>query len=110
MLLNPQLQNLLMLIGGLLAIVAFLSRFRREIREDVREMRGDLKADVATLRGDFKELRVELKGDVATLRGDFKELRQEMHELARDVRQVELTLARLDVSAPTTRAVESPAA
>ncbi|MEZ5380619.1 MAG: hypothetical protein R2754_02350 [Microthrixaceae bacterium] len=56
------------------------------LREEITELRAELKGDIAELRaelkGDISDLRAELKGDIAELRtelkGDIAELRAEL--------------------------------
>ena len=41
-------------------------------KEDVGELRTDVKADIAELRAEFGELRAELKADIGELRAELK--------------------------------------
>src|SRR5581483_5117472 len=75
-------------VGAVLAWM--LTGFRRELREDLRQLRGDLAAQGAELRGEMAAQGAELRGEMAqlhtSLRGEIAELRAEMREEIRALR------------------------
>ena len=65
----------------------------QELRNDIQELRSELKGDIQELRselkGDIQELRSELKGDIQDLRS---ELKGDMQEVKDDIKSLELQL------------------
>ena len=77
-----------------IAIVALIIGQFRDVRTEIKEVRTELKADIAQVRGEVKEVRTELKADIAQVRGEVKEVRT---ELKADIAQVRMELtARMD--------------
>jgi uncharacterized protein YdhG (YjbR/CyaY superfamily) len=57
-----------------------VQELRAEVKADVQELRAEVKADIQELRAEFKadvkELRAEVKADINSLREDVREIRQ----------------------------------
>ncbi|MBS9781657.1 MAG: DUF1640 domain-containing protein [Gammaproteobacteria bacterium] len=51
---------------------------RTELKGDINELRTEIQSVRTELKGDINELRTELKGENAELRGEIKEFRKEM--------------------------------
>ncbi len=48
-----------------------------EIRSEMKDLRVELKEDITNLRSEMKDLRIELKEDIASLRVEMSQLRNE---------------------------------
>lgn len=64
----------------------------RELKQEIRETRTELKSDIGRLdqkidatrvelKGDIAELRTELKADISTVRSDMKDDRRKLEEV-----------------------------
>ncbi len=74
-------------VGAVLALM--LTGFRRELGEDIRQLRGYLTAQGTELRGEIAQLRTELRGEIGELRA---EMREEFRALRSDLTQVALAV------------------
>ena len=61
-----------------LAIVALLIGQFRDVREEIKDVRVELKTDIAQVRTEIKDVRTELKTDIAQVRGEIKDVRTEL--------------------------------
>ncbi len=66
-----------------------VSELRTELKGDITELKAELKGDTAEhkseLKGDISELRTELKGDIAELREDIKRLEISIRGIREDL-------------------------
>jgi len=63
----------LVLVNAALATVA--------TREDIRELRAEMKGEIGQLRTEMNQLRNEMKGEINQLRGEISQLRGEIAQL-----------------------------
>jgi chromosome segregation ATPase len=60
---------------------------KRDLKEDIAELRQELKDDIAEVRNELKDVRQELKNDIAEVRQELKDVRQELKNDIAELRQ-----------------------
>ncbi len=55
-----------------------ISELRTELKGDINDLRTEFKGDINELHTEIQSVRAELKGENAELRGEIKEFRKEM--------------------------------
>ena len=77
--------------------LAMLGVFMRGMRNDIRtlqsELRADLRSEIASLRSEIAELRADLRSEIADLR---TEMRAEFAAVRADIAQLQQAVARLE--------------
>jgi len=59
---------------------------RTATKDDLKDLRSELKGDIQEVRNEIQYLRSEIKGDIQDLRGEMQDLREEMQEGFKEVR------------------------
>ena len=70
-------------LGGLFFI------FFKMLRDDIKEVRGEIKATKNELKEEIGNVRTELKEDIINVRTELKEVRTEVHTLAERVNRMD---------------------
>ena len=76
-------------LAGLTLLLGVQGKRIDELREDMKELRADLKASEARQQQEVKELRADLKASEARQQQEVKELRADMKEIRSDLKASE---------------------
>ena len=60
----------------------------RDVRDEIQDVRAELKADIQDVRNEIQAVRTELKADIQDVRNEIQDVRNEVQDVRLDVQNV----------------------